>query len=111
MLTQFNHLLTVVVYHRQVFFTLPHSSVFVVVGVCVCVCVVCSYILSHVADARRGAADGHARLQVVDEVSDEGDEDEEDQDDEEDDDVALHCGGCVGWSLAMLCGMEILEKG
>jgi len=55
--------------------------------------------LRHVAHARRRAADGHACLQVVDEVCDEGDEDEEDEDDEEDDDVALHgcgCGGFVG---------------
>jgi hypothetical protein len=46
---------------------------------------------------RRGAAHGHARLQVVDAVADEGDEEEEDDDDEEDDDVALHFGGGLGW--------------
>jgi hypothetical protein len=52
--------------------------------------------LRHVAHARRRAADGHARLQVVDEVCDEGDEKEEDKDDEEDDNVALHGGGMKG---------------
>jgi hypothetical protein len=67
----------------------------------------CSYILSHVADARRGTANGHARLQVVDEVCDEGDEDEEDEDNEEDDDVALHGGGCGWWWL--VGGLESLE--
>jgi hypothetical protein len=46
---------------------------------------------------RRGAAHGHARLQVVDAVADEGDEEEEDDDDEEDDDVALHFGGGLVW--------------
>lgn len=49
--------------------------------------------LSHIAHTARCAADGHARLQVVDAVGDERDEDEEDEDDEEDDDVALHFGG------------------
>ncbi|KAH7070032.1 hypothetical protein FB567DRAFT_539699, partial [Paraphoma chrysanthemicola] len=52
--------------------------------------------LRHVAHARCCAADGHACLEVVDEVCDERDEDEENEDDEEDDDVALHgCGGVV----------------
>jgi hypothetical protein len=52
--------------------------------------------LRHVAHTRRRATDGHARLQVVDEVRDEGDEKEEDEDNEEDDDVALHDGGMKG---------------
>ena len=54
------------------------------------------HVLSHIGDRRRGATDGHARLEVVDEVCDGGNEDEEDEDDEEDDDVALHGCGC-GW--------------
>jgi hypothetical protein len=49
--------------------------------------------LRHVAHTGCRAADGHACLQVVDHVCDEGDEYEEDEDDEEDDDVALHGGG------------------
>jgi hypothetical protein len=54
---------------------------------------------------RRGAAHGHARLQVVDAVADEGDEEEEDDDDEEDDDIALHVGGWVG--LVWFGGVEL----
>lgn len=54
------------------------------------------HVLSHIGDRRRGAADGHAGLEVVDEVCDGGDENEEDEDDEEDDDVALHGCGWVG---------------
>jgi hypothetical protein len=54
---------------------------------------------------RRGAAHGHARLQVVDAVADEGDEEEEDDDDEEDDDVALHFGGWVG--LVLVGGVKV----
>lgn len=50
--------------------------------------------LGHVAHAAPRVADGHAGLQVVDHVGDEGDEDEENENDEENDDVALH--GCVG---------------
>lgn len=44
--------------------------------------------------ARRPTADGHACLQVVDYVGDQGNQDEEDQNDQEDDNVALH-GGVV----------------
>jgi hypothetical protein len=73
--------------------------------------VCCSYILSHVADARRGTADGHARLQVVDEVCDEGDEDEENQDYEEDDDVALHGGGCGWWLVDGLESLGVMRCG
>jgi hypothetical protein len=48
----------------------------------------------NVGNARRGAADCHPCLQIVDKVPDECDEEEENDDDEEDDDVALHgCGG------------------
>ena len=56
------------------------------------------HVLSHIRDRRRGAADSHARLQVVDEVCDGGNQDEEDEDDEEDDDVALHGCGCGWWN-------------
>ena len=57
--------------------------------------------LGHIAHAAARVADCHPRLQVVDQVCDEGDEDEEDQDNEEDDDVALHFGG--GVELARRC--------
>ena len=56
------------------------------------------HVLSHIRHRRRGAADSHACLQVVDEVCDGGNQDEEDEDDEEDDDVALHGCGCGWWN-------------
>lgn len=73
-----------------------------------CVCVLWEEVwlglhLSDVRDRRRGAADRHPCLQIVDHVADETDEHEEDQDDEEDDDVALH----FGW----LCGSRRLRGG